>query len=82
MMVPFIKPIWNTAEPNSKRGFNQFVKANTPAFGTNGVVNNPVLLRFSAGSLPLPAGLNAVLPTGQLNKIAVSLGKSDGWFFN
>jgi len=72
MMVPFIKPIWNIAEPNSKRGFNQFVKANKPAFGTNGNVIDPGLLRFSAGSLPLPAGLNAILSTLQSKIIAVN----------
>jgi len=72
MMVPFIKPIWNIAEPNSKRGFNQFVKANKPAFGTNGTVFDPGLLRFSAGSLLLPVGLNAVLSTSNLIVINVN----------
>lgn len=72
MMVPFIKPIWNIAEPNSKRGFNQFVKANKPAFGTNGNVIDPGLLRFSAGSLPLPVGLNATLSTSNSNGITVN----------
>jgi len=72
MMVPFIKPIWNIADPNSKRGFNLFVKANKPAFGTNGNVTDPGLLRFSAGSLLLPVGLNAVLSTSNLIVINVN----------
>src|SRR5665647_331060 len=72
MMVPFIKPIWNKSITNSTSGFNQFVKANKPAFGKNGTVNDPGLLRFSIGPLPLPADLNAILSAEQSNIITIS----------
>ncbi|HZK95948.1 MAG TPA: hypothetical protein VFC67_17235 [Prolixibacteraceae bacterium] len=72
MMVPFIKPIWNKAVPDSTSRFNQFVKANKPAFGKNGTMNDPGLLRFSVGSLPLPADLTAISSSEQSNRADVS----------
>ena len=72
MMKPFIIPIWNKAVPGSVRGFNLFVKANKSAFGTNGSITDPGLLRFSAGLLPLPKNLNAIVLSDHLNIITVS----------
>jgi len=72
MMKPFIIPIWNKAVPGSVRGFNLFVKANKSAFGTNGSITDPGLLRFSAGSLPFSNNLKAIVLSDQPNIITVS----------
>jgi len=72
MMKLFVTPIWNKAVPCSVRGFNLFVKANKSAFGTNGSVTDPGLLRFSDGLLPLPDNLKAIVLPGQPKIITVS----------
>jgi len=54
MMNSFVKPIWNKAATDTMSGINLFVKANKPAFGMKGRVEDPSMLRFSAGSLPAP----------------------------
>jgi len=72
MMKLFVTPIWNKVVPGSVRGFNLFVKANKSAFGTNGSVTDPGLLRFSAGSLPLPDNLKAIVMSDQPKIITVS----------
>lgn len=72
MMKLFVTPIWNNAVPGSVRGFNLFVKANKSAFGTNGSVTDPGLLRFSAGLLPLPDNLKAIVLPDQPKIITVS----------
>jgi hypothetical protein len=71
MMKSFVKPIWNRAIPGS-RGFQLFVKANKPAFGTHGTVANPGLLRFSAGALPFPLNMRVSLLAEQPGIISVS----------
>jgi len=61
MMNSFVKPIWNKAATDTMSGINLFVKANKPAFGTKGRVEDPSLLRFSTGSLPLPSDVKVVM---------------------
>jgi len=72
MMNPFVKPIWNKAGTDTMSGFNLFVKANKPAFGMKGRVEDPSMLRFSAGSLPLPSNLKAEMSSEVSNVIIVS----------
>jgi hypothetical protein len=89
MMRPFIKPIWNKASVGLMSGFNLFVKANKPAFGMDGVMTDPGLLRFSTGPLPLPKNLEAVLSAEQpmvvnvnwINQITNYLRKHDQLMF-
>ena len=71
MMNSFVRPIWNKSATDTISGFNLFVKANKPAFGTKGRVEDPCLLRFSAGSLPLPSNLKVVMSSEVANVIIV-----------
>ncbi|WP_430972407.1 hypothetical protein [Sunxiuqinia rutila] len=59
-----IVPIWNRLSGNSS-GYHMFLKANMPAFGHQGQLEDPSLLHFADGSLPLPFKLGvAVRPDG------------------
>lgn len=71
MMNSFVRPIWNKSATDTKSGFNLFVKANKPAFGTNGIVEDPCMLRFSAGSLALPSNLKVVVSSEVANVITI-----------
>ena len=56
-----IPQIWNLAAVGTS-GYRLFQKTNSPAFGPDGSLLDPKLLRFSTGGLTLPKGLNAGRP--------------------
>jgi len=72
MMNSFVRPIWNKSATDTISGFNLFVKANKPAFGMKGRMEDPSMLRFSTGSLPLPSNLKAEMSSEVSNVIIVS----------
>jgi len=72
MMDSFVRPIWNKSAAGTVSGFNLFVKANKPAFGVKGRVEDPSMLRFSAGSLPLPSDMKVVMSSEGVNSITVT----------
>ena len=53
-----IPQIWNSAAVGTS-GFRLFQKTNSPAFGPDGSLREPKLLRFSKGKLSFPQGLEA-----------------------
>jgi hypothetical protein len=53
-----IPQIWNEAAINTS-GFRLFQKSNSPAFGKDGSLMDPKLIRLSTGKLTLPQGLQA-----------------------
>lgn len=54
-----VKPIWNLSATKNLTGYNLFMKANLPAFSSDGGHIDPALLHFSTGPLPLPRYLSA-----------------------
>jgi hypothetical protein len=54
-----VKPIWNLSATKNLTGYNLFMKANLPAFSSDGGHIDPALLHFSTGLLPLPRYLSA-----------------------
>jgi len=72
MMNSFVRPIWNKSGTDTISGFNLFVKANKPAFGAKGRVEDPCMLRFSTGSLPLPSDMKVVMSAEGTNVITVT----------
>ena len=56
-----IPQIWNLAAVNTS-GYRLFQKTNSPAFGSDGSLMDPKLLRFSIGKLALPEGIIAGRP--------------------
>jgi len=72
MMNSFVRPIWNKSATETISGFNLFVKANKPAFGTKGHVEDPCMLHFSAGLLPLPSNLKVEMSSELSNVITVT----------
>ncbi len=66
-----IQNIWKVAE-EGRRGNNLFINANAPAFNTEGVIEEPERLHFSAGRLPLPHHLTAQREQGDPQKVDVS----------
>lgn len=48
-----IPMIWND-RATAGSGYNLFMKNNTPAFAKDGSINDPLLLKFSIGDLPMP----------------------------
>jgi len=47
-----VKQIWDL-DSERMNGFNLFVKANLPAFGTDGTISDPERFHFSTGKLTL-----------------------------
>jgi len=67
-----IPQIWNLAGVLG-HGYNQFLKANMPAFGLDdGRLEKVGKLHFSAGKLPLPQNLKATLSYDNPPKVEVS----------
>ncbi|MGQ7870910.1 hypothetical protein [Sunxiuqinia sp. sy24] len=60
-----IIPIWNQLPGNSS-GYHQFLKANIAAFDSQGELEDPSMLHFSEGPLPLPFKLRASIQQDQL----------------
>lgn len=56
-----IPQIWNAAAHGTS-GYRLFQKFNSPAFGKDGNLQDPKMLRLSTGKLPLPQGLTAGRP--------------------
>lgn len=69
-----IPQIWNLAAVNTS-GYRLFQKTNSPAFGPDGSLKDPKLLRFSTGKLTLPEGLIAGKPEVGGSIIEVSWSK-------
>jgi hypothetical protein len=68
-----IEPIWNMpAKQKNMSGYNLFLQANLPAFDASGQVKDPLLLRFSAGSLPQANNLTATLDPENPHIVAIS----------
>jgi len=55
-----IQEIWRVADENI-RGDNHFLRTNKVAFSPDGTLTDPQRLHLTAGSLPLPGKLTAVL---------------------
>ncbi|MCW0484542.1 hypothetical protein [Gaoshiqia sediminis] len=53
-----IVPVWNKLA-EGKSGYHLFLKANSPAFGQDGSIQDISLLRFADGKLPQPFQLKA-----------------------
>ncbi len=66
-----VEKIWRVAE-EGKRGYNLFLKANSPAFGFDGTLLDRERLHFSAGKLPLPHLLTASRVPGDPDKVEVN----------
>jgi len=66
-----IPQIWNLAGVHG-HGYNQFLKANMPAFGPDGQLEEVEKLHFSAGKLPLPQNLKATRSNDTPSKVDVS----------
>ena len=65
-----IPQIWNLAGAPG-RGYHEFLKANMPAFGPDGQLEEVEKLHFSAGKLPLPQNLKATLSYDNPPKVEV-----------
>ncbi len=60
-----IVPIWNQL-PGSSSGYHQFLKANMPAFNSQGELEDQSMLHFSEGPLPVPYQLRGQVQADQL----------------
>ncbi len=66
-----IPQIWNLAGARG-RGYHQFLKANMPAFGLDGHLEEVEKLHFSAGKLPLPQHFKAKRSDDTPSKVEVN----------
>lgn len=66
-----IKKIWKLADER-RNGYALFMKANMPAFGIDGKLIDPLLLKVSAGKLNVPLHLKAERHPENQSAIAVS----------
>ncbi|MGQ7868176.1 hypothetical protein [Sunxiuqinia sp. sy24] len=73
----FIIPIWNRLATNSS-GYHLFMKANMPAFGRAGELEDPSMLHFADGTLPLPFKLTLVADPEQVDQLEVSWLNDEG----
>jgi hypothetical protein len=72
-----VEEIWKVAE-EGKRGYNLFLKANSPAFGPDGTLLDRERLHFSAGQLLLPHLLTASRVPDDPEKVEVSWQYDEG----
>ena len=70
-----IPQIWNDAA-KTDNGYNLFVKANTPAFGPDGELQDPKKIRLSVGDLPLAEQMQAQPEANGSGRIKVSWQKT------
>ncbi|MCW0481161.1 hypothetical protein [Gaoshiqia sediminis] len=71
-----IRPIWNNLEGRSS-GYQRFLKANMPAFGPGGILEDLSLLHVADGTLNLPFKLNVRLAEQDPARVEVSWHNGD-----
>lgn len=73
-----IPQIWNGLATTSS-GYHLFMKTNSPAFGGDGILADPMKIRLSLGKLFLPTGMQAQRTAPEGTTIEVQWEKDSPW---
>lgn len=73
-----IPQIWN-ALATSSSGYHLFMKTNSPAFDREGILADPMKIRLSMGTLPVPQGMQAQRTAPGASTIALQWEKDPAW---
>lgn len=73
-----IPQIWNGLATTSS-GYHLFMKANSPAFDPDGIINDPMKIRLSMGKLSLPPEMQAQRTSLGGTTIQVNWEKDPAW---